>query len=62
MGPKRPKIREKRQYPRIGTLRQEYGTELAPGYRSDTKLETTFEDRKKFERTKPKEIGLLWDI
>ena len=37
-------IREKRGDTLIITLRKEYGDHVAPGYRSDTKLETVRED------------------
>jgi hypothetical protein len=37
-------IREKNGNTLVGTLRQEYGTDFAKGYRSDTKLETVRED------------------
>jgi ribonuclease HII len=37
-------IREKRGDTRVSTLRQEYGTDFASGYRSDTKLQTVRED------------------
>ena len=37
-------IREKRGDTLVRTLREEYGEKFAPGYRSDTKLETVRED------------------
>jgi len=37
-------IREKRGDTLVKTLRDEYGSHVAPGYRSDTKLETVRED------------------
>jgi ribonuclease HII len=37
-------IREKRGDTRVNTLRQEYGTDFASGYRSDTKLQTVRKD------------------
>jgi hypothetical protein len=37
-------IREKRSDTRVGTLRQEYGSNFAKGYRSDTKLGTVRKD------------------
>lgn len=37
-------IREKRGDTLVGTLRQEYGSGFAKGYRSDTHLETVRED------------------
>ncbi len=40
-------IREKRGDTRVGTLRKEYGSHFAEGYRSDTKLETIRENESK---------------
>lgn len=37
-------IREKRGDTLVGTLRHEYGEDVAKGYRSDTKLQTVRED------------------
>jgi hypothetical protein len=37
-------IREKNGNTLVRTLRQEYGSDFAKGYRSDTKLETVRED------------------
>jgi hypothetical protein len=37
-------IREKRGDTLVKTLREQYGEHVAPGYRSDTKLETVRED------------------
>lgn len=37
-------IREKRGDTEVGTLRKEYGDGFAPGYRSDTHLETVRQD------------------
>jgi hypothetical protein len=40
-------IREKRGDTLVGTLREEYGSNFAEGYRSDTKLETVRENEGK---------------
>ena len=37
-------IREKRGDTQVGTLRKEYGSDFAKGYRSDAKLGTVRED------------------
>lgn len=37
-------IRRKRGDTLVGTLRRSYGDEFAPGYRSDTKLDTVLRD------------------
>jgi hypothetical protein len=42
-------IRRKRSDTLVGTLRNEYGESVAPGYRSDTKLGTVL-DREGIER------------
>ncbi|MDR3606236.1 MAG: hypothetical protein P4M08_02520 [Oligoflexia bacterium] len=38
-------IRKKRDDTLVGTLRQEYGSNFAPNYRSDTKLRTVLKDK-----------------
>jgi hypothetical protein len=42
--PKAGQIREKRADTLVDTLRQEYGSDFAKGYRSDTKLGTVRDD------------------
>jgi len=37
-------IRRKRSDTLVGTLREEYGPEFAPGFRSDSRLGTVLED------------------
>jgi len=41
--PKAGEIRQKRGDTQVGTLRNEYGDDFLPGYRSDTKLSTVRE-------------------
>jgi len=47
--PKAGEIRQKRGDTLVKTLRQEYGSEFAKGFRSDTKLETVREKTGKSE-------------